>query len=60
MARRKTRTFERYYMGQDGLKHVVHAGAIEAACGQSTTGAKYWGGDKVLTCLMCIGKFNHG
>jgi len=60
MARRKTRTFDRYYMGQDGLKHVIYKDAIWAACGQSIIGAKYFGGDKILTCLLCIGNFKHG
>lgn len=51
---RKARTFERTYMGQDGLRHIVYADAMSAACGQSVGTAKYWGGDKVVTCLQCL------
>ena len=41
-------------MGQDGLRHIVYADAMSAACGQSVGTAKYWGGDKVVTCLQCL------
>jgi hypothetical protein len=53
---RKARTFERTYMGQDNLRHLVHEGAMQAACGQSFATAKYWGGDKLVTCIQCLSK----
>jgi len=53
--RRKERNFDRYYLGQDGLRHVVRRDSIWSACGQSILGVQVWGGPKSLTCLMCLG-----
>jgi uncharacterized protein YndB with AHSA1/START domain len=45
-------------MGQDGLRHIVQKDRVYAACGQSVAFAKWWGGDKTLSCLTCIAREN--
>lgn len=55
LRKRKERTFDRTYMGEDGLRHIVRRGSIWAACGQSILGVKVWGGSKIVTCLLCLG-----